>query len=73
MVEAYIGAIFVDSSFNYEVVEDFFKRFLQHYFEDMTIYDTFANKHPTVCLLFMSIPQGLISRLTTSRHTCTTA
>lgn len=54
MVEAYIGAIFVDSSFNYEVVEDFFRRFLQRYFEDMTIYDTFANKHPTVRFFYVS-------------------
>ncbi|KAL1955149.1 hypothetical protein VTO42DRAFT_8964 [Malbranchea cinnamomea] len=50
MVEAYIGAIFVDSGFRFEVVEDFFRRFLQSYFEDMTIYDTFANKHPTTHL-----------------------
>lgn len=48
MVEAYLGAIFVDSSFDFEVVEDFFRRFIQPYFEDMAIYDTFANKHPTV-------------------------
>ncbi|EEP80389.1 predicted protein [Uncinocarpus reesii 1704] len=48
MVEAYIGAIFIDSDFRYEVVEDFFERFLKRYFEDMTIYDTYANKHPTV-------------------------
>ncbi|PGH00288.1 endoribonuclease Dicer [Blastomyces parvus] len=47
MLEAYIGAIFVDSNFKFEVVEDFFQRYLKHYFEDMSIYDTFANKHPT--------------------------
>jgi endoribonuclease Dicer len=52
MVEAYLGAIFVDSSFNFEVVENFFQRFLQPFFEDMTIYDTFANKHPTVRVYF---------------------
>ncbi|RAK79873.1 putative RNA helicase/RNAse III [Aspergillus fijiensis CBS 313.89] len=50
MVEAYLGAIFVDSSFDFEVVEDFFRRFIQPYFEDMAIYDTFANKHPTTFL-----------------------
>lgn len=48
MVEAYIGAIFVDSGFQFEVVEDFYCRFIRPYFEDMSIYDTFANKHPTV-------------------------
>jgi len=48
MVEAYLGAIFVDSEFEFSVVEDFFSRHLRRYFEDMNIYDTFANKHPTV-------------------------
>lgn len=48
MVEAYLGAAFVDSHFCYEVVEDFFQRHVKPYFHDMTIYDTFANKHPTV-------------------------
>lgn len=48
MVEAYIGAIFIDSNFEYQVVQDFFDKFVKVYFEDMTIYDTFANKHPTV-------------------------
>ncbi|ODH44998.1 dicer-like protein 1 [Paracoccidioides brasiliensis] len=47
MLEAYIGAIFVDSNFSFEVVEDFFQQCLKKYFEDMSIYDTFANKHPT--------------------------
>ncbi|OAX85561.1 hypothetical protein ACJ72_00055 [Emergomyces africanus] len=50
MLEAYIGAIFVDSNFSFEVVEDFFQRYLKWYFEDMSIYDTFANKHPTTYL-----------------------
>ncbi|PYH44538.1 putative RNA helicase/RNAse III [Aspergillus saccharolyticus JOP 1030-1] len=50
MVEAYLGAVFVDSTFNFEVVELFFRRFIKPYFEDMTIYDTFANKHPTTFL-----------------------
>ncbi|PGH14121.1 hypothetical protein AJ79_03238 [Helicocarpus griseus UAMH5409] len=50
MLEAYIGAIFVDSNFNFGVVEDFFQRFIKQYFEDMSIYDTFANKHPTTYL-----------------------
>ncbi|KAF7591232.1 Dicer-like protein 1 [Aspergillus hancockii] len=50
MVEAYLGAVFVDSNFRFEVVEDFFQRHVKSYFHDMTIYDTFANKHPTVRL-----------------------
>lgn len=50
MVEAYLGAVFVDSGFNFEVVEAFFKRHVKPYFHDMSIYDTFANKHPTTYL-----------------------
>ncbi|KAI9045212.1 putative RNA helicase/RNAse III [Aspergillus affinis] len=50
MVEAYLGAAFVDSSFNFEVIEGFFQRYIKPYFQDMTIYDTFANKHPTTFL-----------------------
>ncbi|EER25001.1 Type III restriction enzyme, res subunit family protein [Coccidioides posadasii C735 delta SOWgp] len=50
MVEAYIGAIFIDSNFSFEVVEEFFQKFLKKHFEDMTIYDTYANKHPTTYL-----------------------
>jgi len=49
-VEAYIGAIFVDSGFDYAVVEQFFEMHILKYFHDMTIYDTFANKHPTTFL-----------------------
>ncbi|KAL4784926.1 hypothetical protein BJX76DRAFT_367226 [Aspergillus varians] len=50
MVEAYLGAIFVDSSFDFKVVEEFYQRHIQPFFYDMAIYDTFANKHPTTFL-----------------------
>ncbi|RHZ64704.1 putative RNA helicase/RNAse III [Aspergillus thermomutatus] len=50
MVEAYLGAIFVDSKFDFQVIEAFFERQIKPYFEDMSIYDTFANKHPTTFL-----------------------
>jgi endoribonuclease Dicer len=50
IVEAYMGAIFVDSRFSFSVVEDFFEKHIRWYFEDMTIYDTFANNHPTTYL-----------------------
>ncbi|KAI5363134.1 putative ribonuclease III domain, helicase, dicer dimerization domain-containing protein [Septoria linicola] len=46
IVEAYIGAIFIDSDFNYSEVQRFFDEHVQWYFEDMTVYDTFANNHP---------------------------
>ncbi|KFZ01512.1 hypothetical protein V500_00727 [Pseudogymnoascus sp. VKM F-4518 (FW-2643)] len=50
IIEAYIGAIFVDSSFNYGEVERFFDLHVKWYFEDVTLYDTFANKHPVTFL-----------------------
>lgn len=50
IVEALIGAMFVDSSYSYAVVQSFFARFIQPYFEDMALYDTFANKHPVTFL-----------------------
>ncbi|KAH3204436.1 Dicer-like protein 1 [Aspergillus fumigatus] len=50
MVEAYLGAIFVDSKFDFQVIEAFFERQIKPFFEDMSIYDTFANKHPSTFL-----------------------
>lgn len=59
MLEAYIGAIFVDSEYNYAEVERFFKQHVQPYFEDMALYDTFANKHPATFLQnLMNISMG---------------
>lgn len=46
IVEAYIGAVFIDSDFNYAEVQRFFDEHVRWYFEDMKIYDTFANNHP---------------------------
>lgn len=46
IVEAYVGAIFIDSDFDYSVVQSFFDNNVAHFFEDMSIYDTFANNHP---------------------------
>ncbi|KAF2239938.1 hypothetical protein EV356DRAFT_438263 [Viridothelium virens] len=50
IVEAYVGAIFVDSEFDYNQVQRFFDMHIKPFFEDMTIYDSFANDHPTVRL-----------------------
>ncbi|RAL61168.1 hypothetical protein DID88_010507 [Monilinia fructigena] len=50
MVEAFVGAIFVDSEYNYEEVEKFFDMHIKWYFKDMSVYDTYANKHPTTFL-----------------------
>ena len=48
VVEAYLGALFVDSEYDYSQIERFFAAHIQPFFEDMSIYDTFANNHPTV-------------------------
>ncbi|KAH6663088.1 hypothetical protein B0J14DRAFT_609726 [Halenospora varia] len=59
VVEAYIGAIFVDSEYQYSVVEKFFDDHIKWYFEDMSIYDTYANKHPTTFLTnFLQVNMG---------------
>jgi endoribonuclease Dicer len=59
IVEAYVGAIFVDSEYNYSEVERFFDQHIKWYFSDMSIYDTFANKHPTTFLTkFLQINMG---------------
>ena len=52
VLEAYIGAIFVDSEFNFTEIERFFDTHIRWFFEDMSIYDTFANNHPTVTFPF---------------------
>jgi endoribonuclease Dicer len=48
MLEAYLGAIFVDSGFDFTMIEAFFEKHILSFFHDMSIYDTFANRHPTV-------------------------
>lgn len=47
VVESYIGAIFIDSGFNFSVVQEFFDRHVRPFFEDMFLYDDFAKSHPT--------------------------
>lgn len=50
IVEAVVGAIFVDSGYDYTVVERFTARQILPYFQDMAIYDTFAKRHPVTAL-----------------------
>ncbi|KAI9829853.1 MAG: hypothetical protein M1819_005951 [Sarea resinae] len=50
IVESYVGAMFVDAEFDFRVVEEFFDAHIRWFFEDMSIYDTFANAHPTTFL-----------------------
>lgn len=46
VLEAYLGAVFVDSQYDYAMIQRFFTNFVLPYFSDLRIYDTFANKHP---------------------------
>ena len=46
MVEAYVGAMFIDSGFDFAVVQRFFDEHVKWFFEDMKIYDAYANNHP---------------------------
>lgn len=46
VLEAYLGAIFVDSKYDYSTIQRFFNKHMVSYFSDMRIYDTFAHKHP---------------------------
>ncbi|KAK3318445.1 hypothetical protein B0H66DRAFT_557274 [Apodospora peruviana] len=50
VLEAYLGAMFVDSEYDFGTVRAFFDRHILPYFEDIHLYDTFANKHPVTFL-----------------------
>lgn len=50
VVESYIGAMFVDSGYDFAVVQRFFDDKVLPYFEDMTVYDSFARNHPVTRL-----------------------
>ena len=56
MVEAYVGAMFIDSDFDFGVVQKFFDEHVRWFFEDMHVYDTFANNHPIVGLTPSQVP-----------------
>ena len=47
LVESYLGAVIVDSEFDYGEAEAFFKKHILWFFEDIEIYDGFASNHPT--------------------------
>jgi endoribonuclease Dicer len=46
ILEAYVGAVFVDSCFDYFNVQIFFDKFIRKYFNDIFLYDSFAGHHP---------------------------
>lgn len=50
IVEAYIGALFVDSEYDFSRVEEFFESHIKWYFKDMSIYDSYAKKQPVTNL-----------------------
>ncbi|KAH7031264.1 uncharacterized protein B0I36DRAFT_289245 [Microdochium trichocladiopsis] len=51
VVEAYLGAIFVDSEFDFSRVREFFTTHILPYFLDMQIYDAYAGKQPITLML----------------------
>ncbi|PNP59131.1 hypothetical protein THARTR1_01379 [Trichoderma harzianum] len=50
VVEALLGAMFVDSGYSFSVVLSFFTKFIQPFFEDMALYSSFASNHPVTAL-----------------------
>lgn len=50
MLEAFIGALFVDTEFDFDIVQHFFDSYIKPYFLDMSLYDDFAGQHPTTFL-----------------------
>ena len=50
VVEAYVGAVFVDSGYDFGEVRRFFGEHVRPWFGDMRLYDAFANKHPVTAL-----------------------
>ncbi|KAH8164584.1 hypothetical protein CIB48_g3661 [Xylaria polymorpha] len=50
ILESYIGALFVDSAYDYDMVQRFFDVHVLPYFEDMQLYDAYANNHPVTVL-----------------------
>ncbi|KAM0328030.1 hypothetical protein ACHAQA_005431 [Verticillium albo-atrum] len=53
VVEAYIGALFVDSEYDYSRVQEFFEEHVRPYFTDIALYDSFASRHPVTTLTHM--------------------
>ncbi|ROT40524.1 RNase3 domain-containing protein [Sodiomyces alkalinus F11] len=50
VVEAYIGALFVDSQYDFGQVRRFFEQHVRPFFTDMALYDSFASRHPVTTL-----------------------
>lgn len=50
IVEAFVGAMYEDSKYNYNTVTNFFNKFIKPYFINMSLYDTYAAGHPVTLL-----------------------
>jgi endoribonuclease Dicer len=50
IVEAIVGAMFVDSGYNYDVVRTFAETRILPYFKDMNRYSQFGHRHPVTVL-----------------------
>ncbi|KAK5044407.1 hypothetical protein LTR84_011279 [Exophiala bonariae] len=50
LVESYLGAVLVDSGFDFCEIEKFFNNHVVEFFRDIRAYDSFANRHPTTFL-----------------------
>jgi endoribonuclease Dicer len=50
VIESYIGAIFVDSGYDYKTVVSFFQEHILCHFADMAPYHGFASQHPITAL-----------------------
>jgi endoribonuclease Dicer len=69
IIEAYIGAIFVDSEYDFAEVERFFDAHIRWFFNDMSVYDTYANRHPTTFLTnFLQVNMGCMEWVLTHRE-----
>ncbi|KAL6244157.1 Dicer-like protein 1 [Rhinocladiella similis] len=50
LVESYLGAVLLDSNFNFREIELFFEKHVKWFFENIETYDNFAGRHPTTNL-----------------------
>lgn len=46
--------MFIDADFDYSVVQQFFDEHVKPFFDDMEMYDSYANNHPVVRTITLS-------------------
>lgn len=57
VLEAVVGAMFVDAEYNFSVVKAFFDKYFLPFFKDITLYDDFAGNHPVVSSISRELPE----------------